>query len=381
MSRTTYPAGSGYFAWNSLTWNLSSDFTTEEDFSLFKRPSATRGESADSRIGDAMVKISAEPKLFLTGLSSQLAALWPYTTIDGTSGLGSQVYPASDLPLVINFRDGKVLTSGGAAVTKMPVMNFSPLKPLAGPVEWTALVADGSVLGDTSALLAPSTASYTEPTWDPSDELLDTYTLALGRTTSLAAAALTNGSAAGTCTSTDGLMVGQAITGTGIPASTTIAAVTSATGFTLSANATATNTGLTLSLTARTIEVDKDGITFTPTVTLEPVRPAMRTTNNMRIAGLTGVLEFRPLAMDVADVYALLPNQGFGVGLGTSQRKRGVKATVTGSASGSALLTIPKVVRASATTLAASNKEPRAGKVQLEAMLVSGSSLFTIATV
>jgi hypothetical protein len=80
------------------------------------------------------------------------------------------------------------------------------------------------------------------------------------------------------------------------------------------------------------IEVDKDGITFTPTVTLEPVRPAMRTTNNMRIAGLTGVLEFRPLAMDVADVYALLPNQGFGVGLGTSQRKRGVKATVTGSA-------------------------------------------------
>jgi len=381
MSRTTYPAGSGYAAWNSQTLNFSSDFTTEEDFALFKRPSATRGESADSRIGDAMVKITAEPKLFMTGLSGMLAALWPYTTIDGTSGLGSQIFPASDLPFVINLRDGTVLTSGGCAVTKLPAMTFSPQKPLCGAVEWTALVADGSVLGDASALLAKSSASYTEPAWDPSDELLDTYTLALGRTTSLTSAALTNGSAVGSCASTDGLLVGQAVTGTGVPASTTIASVTSATGFTLSANATASNTGLTLTLTARTIEVDKDGITFTPTVALEPVRSAMRTTNNMRITGLTGVLEFRPLALDVADVYALLPNQGFGVGLGTSQRKRGVKATVTGSGTGSAVLTIPKLVRASNTVLAASNKEPRAGKVQLEAVLVNGSALYTIGVV
>ena len=57
----------------------------------------------------------------------------------------------------------------------------------------------------------------------------------------------TNGSSAVTVQDgTSGLFVGMAVTGTGIPANTTITAIGSRTSITLSANATATNTGTTL---------------------------------------------------------------------------------------------------------------------------------------
>lgn len=382
MSRTTYPAGSGYAAWNSLTLNFREPWKVEEELSLFKVPSATLGDDHDSRIGDLMAKITGTPKVFGTSLSGQLAAWFPWT--NPKTQLGTQVFPASDLPFVVNLRDGKIITYSGAALTKMPVMSLAPNKPLIGPVEWTALVATGAKVGDTAALSAVSSGSYTEPQWDPTDELFDTYTLSLGTTTSLTSGATTNSSTSATCASTDGLIVGQGITGTGIPAATTIAAITSATAFTLSAAATATNTGLTFALTARTFTPDKDGITFTPTVTMEPVKPAMKATDNMRVTGITAVIEFRPIDMNVADFYALLPAEGYGVALGGSVRTRGPALSVVGSATGKVSLTANRVARAGNSSLAFSNKDPRADKVQLQLLQQYASGwqpLFTLGVV
>lgn len=76
-----------------------------------------------------------------------------------------------------------------------------------------------------------------------------TRTVTDGATTN-AAATLTSATAA--FTSAD---VGRAVTGTGIPASTTIIGVTSATVAIMSANATATATGVSVTVTARTLAV------------------------------------------------------------------------------------------------------------------------------
>ena len=66
--------------------------------------------------------------------------------------------------------------------------------------------------------------------------------------------ATTNGSATVTVSSTSTLSVGQAISGTGIPAGAYILNIVNSTTVTISANATATNTGLTFSLgTALTV--------------------------------------------------------------------------------------------------------------------------------
>jgi len=381
MSRTTFPAGSGYAAWNSLTLNMRDAWKVDEDFALFKVPSATLGDDHDSRMGDAMAKITATPKVFGTSLSGQLAAYFPWT--NPKTQLGTQIFPASDLPFVINLRDGKIVTYSAAAVTKMPAMTFAPDKPLIGGVEWTSLIADGAALGDDSALSAVSSGSYTEPEWNASDELFDTYTLSVGSTTTTTCSSTTSSSTTLPVASTDGLMVGQGIAATGIPANTTIEAIVSATSLTLSAAA-SVNSGATVTPSARTFTPDKDGIIFTPTASFEPVKPAMKTTNNMRLTGITAVLEFRPLDMDVADFYALLPAQGWGIGLGKSVGTRGVPLDISGSAAGKAKLTAHRVARAGNSALAFSNKEPRADKVQLQLLQHYASGwqpLFTATTV
>lgn len=86
-----------------------------------------------------------------------------------------------------------------------------------------------------------------------------------GSPVSVGGGSVTNTSKTVTVTSTLGLMANMPITGTGIPASTTIASIDSPTGLTLSAAGTATNTGLTLSA----------GATGVPTATQEAVRVAV----------------------------------------------------------------------------------------------------------
>ena len=68
-----------------------------------------------------------------------------------------------------------------------------------------------------------------------------------GNGLNLTSAATTISDATVTCLSTANLKVGMTVTGTGIPAATTVLSITDGTTFELSANATATNSGLTLS--------------------------------------------------------------------------------------------------------------------------------------
>lgn len=65
--------------------------------------------------------------------------------------------------------------------------------------------------------------------------------------------------------SMSGVVVGMAISGTGIPASTTVANITSATALTLSANATATGTGVTLTITGDPFYIALIGSSYTGT--------------------------------------------------------------------------------------------------------------------
>jgi fibronectin-binding autotransporter adhesin len=69
-----------------------------------------------------------------------------------------------------------------------------------------------------------------------------------------------------TVTSTNGLFVGAVVTGTGIPANSTVTGVTNATTFTISSNATATNTGLTITETSSAIPLTATGTTDVNTI-------------------------------------------------------------------------------------------------------------------
>ncbi|MDR3405117.1 MAG: hypothetical protein P4L99_21665 [Chthoniobacter sp.] len=386
MSRIiTYPAGSGFIVWNSLTLNLRKAFKITDKPALTKVPSATLGDDHDSRLTDILSSGAVQPKILVSTLAAQLAAFYPFT--DPTTQNGSLIFPGTDLPLVLKLRDGKTVTYPAAAISKMAPLAFSSDKPLLnGDLEFTMLTAGASNVGDAASHETVGSASYTEPVWDPSDELAgDAYSLQFG-VTGLTAGATTNGASTVAVASTAGLLVGQAITGTGIPAATTVATITDGTHLTLSANATATNADLALTTTPLTVTPDKDGITFTPTVTLEPVKPGNNATRNYRVKSIGGVLEFRPLDVDVDVFYAkYLPMQGQNVKLGGSVRAAGFPALVSGSASGRAQLTVPLVGRAKDSALEVNNIAPRVDKVQLMALqTTSGGAwqpLFTLGVV
>jgi hypothetical protein len=63
------------------------------------------------------------------------AALWPYAS----TAIGSSIFTAADVPLVINGRDGRIHTVIAAAITKMPDLILSSTKIMLGSMEFTGV--------------------------------------------------------------------------------------------------------------------------------------------------------------------------------------------------------------------------------------------------
>ena len=315
-----------------------------------------------------MGKITFTPKILLSTLAAQLAALAPSAYYDSRNA-GMLLRPTGDLPCVISARNGGTNNAGltataySAMISKLPVFTFAPDKPLLGPCELTYLQALGTAVGAAASLFATANAAYTEPVWTISDELFDRYTLKLGRSANLTSCVTANASTAVTCASTEGLVVGQVAAAANIPAGTTVASITDATHFVLSAAATGTNA--TITVTPLTIITDKDGITFTPEAELEWIKPAMEPTRDARLASCKASIEFRPHNMDVDEFYAqYFPEVAQTLG-GSYEQYGGCPVSVTGTRTGSAVLTIPWATRAKGGH-DFSTKNPRTDKVTLE---------------
>ncbi|GEM_PF-2928287 len=374
-NQTNFRGGPAYLTWDSTTWKMREDWKVVLPDQMFDIPSAS-GVGISKGIADKVGKITFVPKIFKTGLAAQIAALFPYTN---PSSAGALVRPTSDLPAVIHKKFGGTSDLGltgtayAAMLTKMPPVTFAPDKPLVGSaVELSYLQALGTNVGDAASLFAAASASYSEPAWTIADELFDRYTLALGYLGTITAAT-TNTSTNVTVTSTAGILPGQAITGTGIPASTTVASITSSTVFVLSAAATATNASVTLTLAQLTVVTDKDGITFTPNCVLDPVKPAMEPTRDYRQGMLTGTLSFRPHNIDVDTFYSTYFPETADVLGGSVEQAQTCQANITGAKSGGLNLVIPLVRKAKAGH-EFSTKNPVTDKVELEAIQAYQSS-------
>ena len=383
-----YRGGPAYLVWNALTLKMREDWKIQNPDQFFDIPSAT-GIGASKGVADKMGKINFTPKIFLASLAAQLAAFVP-TAYSSNLNCGQLLRPTSDLPAVIHARNGGTSNLGIAAtayaamLSKLPVMTFAPDKPLLGSIDLTYLQTLGSAVGDAASLFATADGTYTEPAWTISDELFDRYTLKIGRTATLTAAALINGSTAATCASTALLIIGQGITGTGIPANITVAAIVSPTAFTLSAAATASNAGLTLTPAQITIVTDKDGITFTPEATLEWIKPSQEPTRDARLAKVAGHIEFRPHNMDIDEFYSTYFPEAAQVLGGSYEQYAGTQVNVTGTKTGSATLLIPLATR-SKSGHDFSTKSPRTDKITLSAVDYNSAGtwqpLFTLGTV
>jgi hypothetical protein len=85
-----------------------------------------------------------------------LAALYPHQT----PVFGASLYGATDVPLEIFGMDGKTVKFFNAALTGIPQIFLSTVKTAFGEAEWTALVANGKLPGETDDFYTTTTTAY-----------------------------------------------------------------------------------------------------------------------------------------------------------------------------------------------------------------------------
>jgi hypothetical protein len=305
-NNTTYFGGPGYGVWNSLTLKMLKEWGFTNPDQYFDIDSAT-GVGITRGIKDKMGKIPIQPKVFLANLGAMLSAFVPYTN---PLAIGSLLRPASDLPFVAHLRNGGTgnagltLTAYAAMLTKMPKLTFAPDKPLFGDAELTFLQALGTNAGDMASLLATATASYTEPSFTPSNEYYDRYTFTLG--------------------------------------------------------------ALSTNDDPFTVITDPEGVEVELDATLSPVKPSQEPTRDFKLEKLTAKLRFRPWNMDADTWYATyMPETGSENELGQTIDQQGYQANIVGANAAGANALLPCVTR-SKSGLKFSRKDPRIDKVELD---------------
>ncbi|HEX7361696.1 MAG TPA: flagellar hook-basal body complex protein [Bryobacteraceae bacterium] len=148
-------------------------------------------------------------------------------------------------------------------------MNLDSNTPAGNP--WSTTVTAVDSLGNTHVLAATFTPTATANTWNyqvtiPAADLTNGTPPTTGDTVSASNSV--------TVASTAGIVVGQSVSGAGIPAGTTVAGITSGTAFTLSAPATATANGVPLTFGTTVPIVTPGTLTFNPDGTLQSGTPS-----------------------------------------------------------------------------------------------------------
>lgn len=128
---------------------------------------------------DQQAKITATPCGVIS--SGLLGVLFPAAF--STPTIGADIFGSTDKPLVIWGKDGRKVTFHAAALTKCPDIVMSPAKTSFGSAEWTALLANGVLPTESSALLTEAAGTYAALDPDPAGLTGYLYTGTIGALT------------------------------------------------------------------------------------------------------------------------------------------------------------------------------------------------------
>ena len=93
--------------------------------------------------------------------------------------VGSRVFPAADVPLLIHGMDNSQLTFANAAVTGMPELTLSPAATAIGEATFTALIKDNTERSAVGSMYTTATLAWTE-VFDDNDIVCVPYSAAWG---------------------------------------------------------------------------------------------------------------------------------------------------------------------------------------------------------
>jgi hypothetical protein len=171
ITRSSILRGPAVIIFGGSTFYAKDDIQLDMSLGTFDVVTSMHGK-VDERVSSRFSKIRFTP----AGEWEALSVLWPY----GSSNIGDSVFGGTDVPLVIQTRDGKRLTFSAAAVTQMPDIDLSAGRTLIGPVEITAIGADNTDWTGATSLVAVSSIAFSDTTFASANIKTQPYTAAWG---------------------------------------------------------------------------------------------------------------------------------------------------------------------------------------------------------
>lgn len=177
MTRTSYPAGPAFLTNAGLTIEMEGDWKATHEIEKVPFKTNLNGTVGHSR-GTVVTKLAGKAVATSSNLAALMAWLYPYS-----SGMvGQLIFPAVDVPAVIQTRDGRSVTYPASAITKMPDASFAGNEDIFGEFELTCLSA---YMGDPTNpvdVVLEQASAYTPPAMDPLARLRAPYAVAWGST-------------------------------------------------------------------------------------------------------------------------------------------------------------------------------------------------------
>lgn len=171
ISRSSILRGPAVVTFGGATFYSKDDIQLEMSLGTFEVVTSLLGK-VDERVNSRAMKVRFTP----AGEWEALSVLWPY----GASNIGDSVFTATDLPLLIQTRDGKRITLSAAAVTQMPSIDLSAGRTLIGPVEFTAIGTDATEWTAASSIIATASNAWSDVSFASSSIKTQPYTAAWG---------------------------------------------------------------------------------------------------------------------------------------------------------------------------------------------------------
>ena len=157
VSRSSLLSGPGSLLFGSNKYFSKEAINASVKLETFQPEIATHGKGAQ-RISDATCEIKFTPTGRIT--AAILADLWPAAF--RTPVVGTRVFPAADVALLIHGVDGSQLTFPNAAITNMPELVLSPSATAIGEATFAALIKDDTERVTAGSMFATATAAWSE---------------------------------------------------------------------------------------------------------------------------------------------------------------------------------------------------------------------------
>lgn len=158
VSRANLLGGPASVTWNSVRFFTKSDIVSDMEPTLKEIETSMYGP-VDKRISDRVIKISLD----LWGAWENLSVLFPSSVLSPV--VGTRIFGTTDLPLVIEAKNGDRITFKNAQLTKLPDVFLGVDGTIyASAAEFTCLLANSTQPEAANAYFTVDTASYVEAT-------------------------------------------------------------------------------------------------------------------------------------------------------------------------------------------------------------------------